>query len=67
MTFEFFLYFGFLNLFFLILEKREQIKKKTKLVEIKAIEIFKYRKNNDKHCDRTRLYKQIVDKVLLII
>lgn len=66
MTSEFLLPFGWLNLFSLTPEKREQIKEKTRLVETKAIEIFEYRKNNDGYWDRAKLYKQVVDKALLI-
>lgn len=49
MTFEFLILFGWLNLFFLNLEKREYIKKEIRLVKTKVIEIFQYKKNNDKY------------------
>lgn len=39
---------------------------KTELVEIKIVEIFEYKKNNDKYWDGAKLYKQVVNKVLLI-
>lgn len=58
--------FSWFNLFFFILEKNEQIKKEIKLVKIKAIKIFKYRKNNDRYWNEAKLYNQVVNKTLSI-
>ena len=49
MTFKFFFFFDQFHLFFLIFKKKRQIKKKTRLVETEAIEIFEYKKNNDRY------------------
>lgn len=54
MASEFIFPFGRLNLASLTPEKRYQIIKETGLVEIEAVEIFKYEKNN------------VVNKVLLL-
>lgn len=49
MTFEFFLPFSWLNLFFFTFERKEQIKEKTRLVKIKTKKIWNYRKNNNEY------------------
>lgn len=59
MTLVFLLPFGQLNLAFLTLEKRDKVIKKYKLVSIKAMKIFKYKKNYYKYWDRAKLYYQV--------
>lgn len=49
MVSEFFFFFTQFNIFFFIFERKDQIKKKTKLVETKIMEIFQYKKNNDEY------------------
>lgn len=49
MTSEFLFLFGQLNLAFLSLEKRDKVVKKCRLVFTEAVEIFEYRKNNDRY------------------
>lgn len=49
MTLEFLLPFGQLNLAFLTLKKRDKVVKKYELVSIKAVRIFKYKKNNNEY------------------
>ena len=54
-------------MFSLTPERREQIEEKTRLVETKAVEIFKHRKNNNEYWDGAKLHKQVVDKAVPII
>lgn len=56
MTFKFILLFGQLNLVSLLPKKREKIMQKIELIETKAIEVFKYRKNNDGYQDGAKLH-----------
>lgn len=37
------------------------------MLEKEAVEIFKYRKNNNDYCDKAKLYEQVVNKTLPII
>lgn len=53
---EFLLLFNQLNLAFLSLEKRDKAVEKCGLISMKAMEIFEYRKNNDRYWDRVKLY-----------
>lgn len=39
---------------------------KTGLTYIKAVEIFEYRKNNDKYWNGAKLHQQVINKALLI-
>lgn len=48
-TSEFLFPFSWLNLFSFIPKRRKQIQEKIKLVETKAVEIFKYGKNNNEY------------------
>ena len=50
----------------LTLEKREKVIQQVRLQEIKAIEIFKYRKNNNGYWDGAKLHKEVISKALLI-
>lgn len=56
MIFEFIILFSQLNLAFFSPEKREKIVQEIGLIEIKAVEIFKYEKNNDRYWDRAKLH-----------
>lgn len=46
---NFLLLFGQLNLAFLSSQKRKEVVKKCDLLEIEVVEIFEYKKNNDKY------------------
>lgn len=39
---------------------------KTRLIIIEVVELFEYKKSNKGYWDRLKLYKQIVNKALLI-
>ncbi len=67
MTSEFLFPYGQLNLASLIPEKREEVIQQTGLQEIEAVEIFKYRKNNDSYWDGAKLHKQVVNKALPVV
>lgn len=41
--------------------------KKYSLLKTKAIEILKYRINNDEYWDKVKLYKQVVSKAFFIV
>ena len=60
MTFEFIFPFGQLNLTFFSLKRREEIVQETRLIKTKTVEVFKYRKNNNKYWDGAKLYQQVV-------
>ncbi len=47
MTFEFILFYGWLNLAFLISKKKEEVINLNGLLEREAAEIFEYTENND--------------------
>ena len=66
MTSEFILPFGRLNLASLSLKKREEIVQETGLIEIEAVEVFEYGKNNDGYWDGAKLHQQVVKKALPI-
>ena len=66
MTPDFLLFFGQLNLASLSSEKRKKVVKKCGLLETEAVEVFKYRKNNDGYWNGAKLHKQVVNKALLI-
>lgn len=38
-----------------------------KFLETKVVEIFEYKKNNDKYWDKTKLYQQVVNIALSIV
>ena len=67
MTSNFLLSFGWLNLASLCSEKKKEVIEKCGLLEMEAVEIFKYRKKNNGYWDRVKLNKQVVSKVLLIM
>lgn len=67
MTSDFLLFFGQLNLAFLFSKKRKNVVTKNNLLKTEAIEIFKYRKNNDKYWNRAKLHKQVINKALPIV
>lgn len=66
MIFKFFSSYSQLNLFFLSSKKKEEIKEEIGLIEIEAIEIFEYGKNNIRYQNKAKLYYQIVYKALPI-
>ena len=49
MTFDFLLLFNRLNLAFLFSENRKEVVEKFDLLEIEAVEIVEYGKNNDRY------------------
>ena len=56
MTFGFIFLFSWLNLAFFLLKKWEEIVQETRLIKTEAIEVFKYKKNNDEYWDRAKLH-----------
>lgn len=67
MVLEFILLFRQLNLVLLSSGKREEVIEKTYLILTKLVKIFEYKKNNNKYWDGAKVYKQVVNKKLLII
>lgn len=63
---EFLFSFNQLNLAFLSSEKKDKVVKKCGLVSTEVVEIFEYRKNNDRYWNKAKLYYQTMKKVLLI-
>ena len=66
MTSDFLLLFGRLNLASLSSEKRKDVVEKCGLLEMEAVKVFEYRKNNDGYWDGAKLHKQVVSKALPI-
>lgn len=66
MVLEFILPFGRLILAALTPEKRQKVMKKTGLMHTRAVEVFKYGKNNNDYWDGAKLYQQVVNKTLSI-
>lgn len=66
MTSDFLLPFGRLNLASLSSQKRKEVIEKCGLLEIVAVEVFEYGKNNDEYWNRAKLLKQVVSKALPI-
>lgn len=66
MTFNFLFFLANSIQFFNLLQKKKKIIEKYGLLKIKAVEIFEYKKNNNKYQDRAKLHKQIVNKALFI-
>ena len=64
MVSEFSLSYGRLNLASFTLEKSEEVVQQTGLTTTEAVEVFKYRKNNDGYWDEAKLHKQVVKKAL---
>lgn len=67
MTLEFLVPFDQLNLASLSLDKRDEIVLRCALVSIKTIEIFEYKKNNDKYWDKAKLHHQVMKKALPMV
>lgn len=67
MVSEFVLPFNCLNLFILSDKKQYKMIKKTRLILRKLVELFEYRKNNEKYWNGSKLHKQVVDKAFPII
>ena len=65
-TSDFLLSFNRLNLASLSSKKKKKVEKKCGLLEIEAIEVFEYGKNNDEYWDEAKLHKQVVNKALFI-
>lgn len=57
MTSEFILPFGQLNLASFLLERREKIVQKIRLIETKSIEVLEYKNNNDRYWDGAKLHQ----------
>lgn len=66
MAFDFFFSVYLIKFFFTIWIKKKSGRKK-KLVVIKIIELFKYKKLNECYWNGLKFYKQIINKVLFII
>lgn len=63
---DFLLSFGQLNLASLSSKKRKKIVEKCSFLETRAVEVFKYGKNNDEYWNWAKLHKQVVIKPLPI-
>lgn len=66
MVSEFLRPFGRLNLLSLFEDKQQEIRQRTGLTVIKAVELFEYGKNNGGYWDEAKLHHQVVHKVLPI-
>lgn len=66
MTLTFLFSFDQLNLAFLNPDKRDKIVQRCELVSIKVVEIFEYKKNNDRYWDQAKIYHQVIKKALPI-
>lgn len=63
---KFLLLFRYLNLFSLPEDKKKEVIEKIKITITKAILLFEYKKANKRYWDRSKLYYQVVNKVLPI-
>lgn len=66
MVSKFILLFGRLNLVLLPPKKSQEVIKKTGWMHTELIEIFKYKKNNDRYWDGAKLHQQVENKALPI-
>ena len=60
---NFLLLFGHLNLFSLFERKRKEVMEKIRLTIIKAVKLFEYKKANEGYWNRSKLHKQVVNKI----
>ena len=67
MTLEFLPYFAWLNLLSPSFKKQVEVIEKSGLIVRKAVEIVKYRKNNNVYQHGAKLYQQMITKSLLIV
>ena len=61
---NFLLLFGHLNIFSLFEGKRKEVMEKIRLTIIEAVELFEYKKANERYWDRSKFHKQVVNKIL---
>lgn len=66
MTLNFILPYRQLNMNFLNPKRRKEIALTLALLEIEVVEIFEYKKNNDRYLDEAKLHQQVVNKTLPI-
>ena len=66
MTSEFLLPFSQLNLASLSPEKRDKVVEKCGLMFTKFVEIFEYKKKNDRYWNKAKLHYQVIKKALSI-